>query len=117
MTTPPLSSSGGQARYASDAVTLGEATTTLEDHGYVAQFGVAHDRTVMCFTCHQTSDACDVALDDIVRTEGASDPADMTAVVALTCPHCATRGTLVLTYGPEAPAEEAEVLRLLSDRR
>ncbi len=51
------------------------------------------------------------------RTEGASDPADMLAVVALCCPACDTRGTAVLNYGPEATVDDAEVLVGLEDER
>ena len=38
--------------------------------------------------------------------EGASDPADMVMVVPLTCPVCATTGTLVLHYGAEVTEAE-----------
>jgi hypothetical protein len=47
--------------------------------------------------------------------EGASDPADMLAVVALVCPICKTHGTLVVGYGPEAGPDDAEVLSGLGD--
>jgi hypothetical protein len=50
---------------------------------------------------------------DIRRTEGASDPDDMLAVVALTCPRCQTRAAAVLGYGPEAAEDDADVLRTL----
>ena len=42
-------------------------------------------------------------------------PDDMLAVVPLTCPECATRGTLVLAYGPEAAVEDSEVLAALPE--
>jgi hypothetical protein len=44
------------------------------------------------------------------RTEGASDPDDMLAVVGLTCPRCGTQGTAVLGYGPEADPDDAEIV-------
>ncbi|MEP6625457.1 MAG: hypothetical protein ABJC79_13510 [Acidimicrobiia bacterium] len=47
------------------------------------------------------------------RLEGASDPADMLAVLALTCPNCATMGTLTLNYGPESTPGEAIVLQAI----
>jgi hypothetical protein len=46
------------------------------------------------------------------RLEGAS--AD-DAPRPLTCPSCGTKGTLVLTYGPEASPTDSDVLRELSD--
>jgi hypothetical protein len=63
------------------------------------------------------SPASEVRLAQLARTEGASDPADETAIAALICPRCDARGTAVLTYGPEAPPDDAEVLRLLGDER
>jgi hypothetical protein len=51
------------------------------------------------------------------RLEGESDPADMVAVVALTCPACGAQGTVVLGYGPMADGHEADVLRGLRDER
>ena len=46
----------------------------------------------------------------MTRLEGESDPADMAMVVKLACPACGTAGTLILNYGPDASAEEADVL-------
>ena len=51
----------------------------------------------------------------LCRLEGASDPDDMAAVVALTCPNCQAKVVLVLKYGPDATAEEADVLLALPD--
>jgi len=69
---------------------------------------------LICFTCHTESDAADVDVESLRRTEGASDPDDMLAVVALTCPQCGTRATVVLGYGPEAAEDDAEVLLVLA---
>jgi hypothetical protein len=51
------------------------------------------------------------------RLEGASDPDDMVAIVAITCPNCAAQGTVVLGYGPMATLQDAEVLKELQDDR
>jgi hypothetical protein len=51
------------------------------------------------------------------RLEGESDPADMVAIVAITCPQCGRRGTMVLGFGPAATAEDADVLHELIDDR
>jgi hypothetical protein len=51
------------------------------------------------------------------RLEGESDPADMMAVVAVTCPACAATGTLTLGFGPTSSAEDADVLHALRDAR
>ena len=47
--------------------------------------------------------------------EGASDPDDMLALVAMTCPQCGARGTLVLAFGPMAPEADVDVLVRLED--
>ena len=51
------------------------------------------------------------------RLEGASDPDDMMAVVALECGVCGAAGTMVLGYGPSATAADSDVLRSLRDHR
>jgi hypothetical protein len=51
------------------------------------------------------------------RLEGASDPDDMLAVVALECGVCGVSGTMVLGYGPAASDIDGDVLRALQDRR
>lgn len=67
-----------------------------------------------CFTCGTESDAASVEMAALRRTEGASDPDDMLAVAALTCPHCGARAAVVLGYGPESSEDDAEVLLRLS---
>lgn len=67
-----------------------------------------------CFTCRTDSDAASVEVTALRRTEGASDPDDMLAIAALTCPNCGTRATLTLGYGPESSEDDAEVLLRLS---
>jgi hypothetical protein len=102
---------------ATDATPLGEALARYEAEGYTGQLGAADGGQVLCYTCHQESDAGDVALRALTRTEGASDPDDMVAVAAVTCPRCGTQGTLVLHYGATATVEEDDVLRALEDLR
>lgn len=100
-----------------DGGTIAEAMERLEADGYAGQFAAREGAMVLCFTCRKESPAADVQLHRLLRTEGASDAADETAIAALTCPRCGTRGTAVLAYGPDAPPDDAEVLRLLEDRR
>lgn len=102
------------SEYASDGTTLVEVIGQLEADGYTGQFAAVEGGRVRCFTCHQDSDAEEVPLDFLRRTEGASDPDDMVAVVALTCPRCDAKGTVALKYGPEATIEEDEVLDRLA---
>jgi hypothetical protein len=102
---------------ATDATPLGEAVATYEADGFTAQLAAQEGGQVICYACHETSPARDVELTALLRTEGASDPDDMTAVAAVTCPRCGAKGTLVLHYGATAPTEDDEVLRALEDHR
>lgn len=84
--------------------------TRLESEGFTGQFSVRDEGRLECLTCHTVQPASRHRADDVVRLEGSSDPADMMVVVPLRCCECGTRGTVLLRYGPEASAEEAEVL-------
>ena len=101
----------------SESVTVRDVIAKFEVDGHHGQFGAREGGMVMCFSCRQESDACDTPVTAIHRLEGASDPADMLAVAALTCPRCGARGTVVLNFGPEATPEDHDVLRHLDDQR
>ncbi len=105
------------AAAAESASSLAEIVAQLEAAGYVGQMAARPGGCVLCFTCHTESDASTFQVEVLRRTEGASDPDDMLAVAALTCPACGAKGTAALKYGPEASLEEAEVLRDLEDHR
>ncbi len=102
--------------YASDGTTLVEVVGRFEAEGYMAQMAAEEGGLIRCFTCRRDSAAADVHLHALRRTEGASDPADMVAVAALTCPRCGARGTVALKFGPDASPEEDEALRQLDKR-
>jgi len=38
---------------------------------------------------------------------------DVLAIAALVCPHCGSRGTIVLNYGPLATPQDSAILRAL----
>jgi hypothetical protein len=97
-----------------DGLTLFESLARLEQAGYTGQF-IARDGGVLeCTTCRTRTHASEVVSEcRLIRIEGVSDPADMMAVAALRCPSCGTRGTVVLSYGPEASAEDADILHCL----
>ncbi len=100
-----------------DATGVAEAIARFESEGYVGQLAAREDAAVLCFTCRAESPAAEVQLRGMIRTEGASDPDDMTAVAALVCPQCGAQGTVVLHFGPGATLEDADVLRELEDAR
>jgi hypothetical protein len=70
---------------------------------------------VECESCHRVTDAAELPVLELRRLEGASDPDDMLAVVAIECPNCHLRGSLVLNYGPTATEEDSSVLLHLGD--
>jgi hypothetical protein len=99
-------------------VTLVEVLHELEATGYRGDFFVDEDDgRVCCGACRTCQAPEQVTLDGVRRLEGASDPADMAAVLAISCAECGSRGTAVVRYGPEASAGEAILLRHLDDAR
>lgn len=94
-----------------------EILARYEAQGYEGQFAARPGERVMCFTCRKEHPAREVAMRALHRLEGTSNPDAMAAVAALTCPGCKAKGTLVVTYGPDAPVEEANALRLFRDER
>jgi len=103
------------ARVPTDTALI-DVTTDLDASRGDAQFGALEGGSVRCFTCHQSFDADTVDASSLTRLEGASDPADMVAVVPVVCPNCSASGSMVLHFGAQASAEEADVLVAL-DRR
>jgi hypothetical protein len=97
--------------------TILEVLGDLEKTGFTGQFMPRERAQVECVACHNLSPADETVLRDLERLEGASDPDDMVAVVGLECPHCGAKGTAVLSYGPEAPFLDAEVLQSFEDAR
>ena len=90
--------------------TLGEIIGTLEAAGFTAQMAARPGGMLVCFNCRVESPAAQFELQAQRRTEGASDPDDMLAIVGLVCPNCGAKGTAVLGYGPESDEDDAEVL-------
>ena len=90
-------------------------TGFLAEQGWSEQATPLEGALIRCEPCGQTSPADEVGVDSLHRVEGASDPDDMAVVVAITCPHCGSQDALVLTYGPEASAADADVLLALPD--
>jgi hypothetical protein len=89
-------------------------TNDLAGRGWSEQATPLEGALVRCEACGQTSGADEIAVDELYRVEGASDPDDQAIVAGFACPHCDTRETLVLKYGPEASAADADVLTSLA---
>jgi hypothetical protein len=102
---------------ATDEATLTTVLASYESAGFDAQFAATDEGQVHCYSCASNTAPERVELHSLRRLEGASDPADMLAVAAISCPACAAKGVLVLNYGPDTTPGESEVLIGLEDRR
>ena len=90
---PAVDALAGVAR---DASTLADIVTAFEEAGYRGQLSVRPGGALECLTCHHVLPAATFGRPRLRRLEGASDPDDELAVLALVCPNCATRGTVVV---------------------
>jgi hypothetical protein len=59
----------------------------------------------------------DLRIDEIVRFEGDTDPAEELVLFALSAPDGSPLGTYAALFGPATPPEDAEVVRRLGARR
>jgi hypothetical protein len=114
---PPPADAGAADGVPSDNTTLSEVLARFESAGFTGQFGATDTAQVRCFTCRRDAAPADVEVVEMRRLEGASDPDDMLAIVAIRCPHCGADGTAVLGYGPDSASEEAELLLRLERPR
>jgi hypothetical protein len=101
----------------SDNTTLTEVLAGYAEAGFTSSFAADDGGAVRCDTCGSELDASQADMRSLRRLEGASDPADMMAVVAMQCGVCGASGTMVLGYGPAASDIDGDVLRALQDRR
>jgi hypothetical protein len=92
---------------------LSSVLARLGEQGFTGQFATRDQGAVQCLTCRETAAAGTYQADEVTRLEGVSDPDDMVMVAPLHCANCGAKGTLVLNYGPEASAEESDVLLAL----
>jgi len=101
----------------SDNTTLREVLAGYEASGFDATFSPTPEATIECEACGSNLAAARFTIQSLRRLEGASDPDDMVAVVATTCPSCGARGLLVLGFGPMAAAEDGDILAGMNDGR
>lgn len=85
--------------------------------GFDSSFIVTDESELECVECGNVTPAAKFSMSSLRRLEGASDPADMVAVVAITCPVCGSQGTAILGFGPSATEQDSDVLKELRDDR
>jgi hypothetical protein len=101
----------------SDNTTLTDVLEGYSEAGFTSSFAAQEGGVVRCDTCGSELDPSRIHMHSLRRLEGASDPDDMMAVVALECGACGASGTIVLGYGPAASDSDSDVLVALQDRR
>ena len=101
----------------SDHTTLTEVLDGYAEAGFTSSFAAHEGGVVRCDACGTDLDPRRLDMRSLRRLEGASDPDDMLAVVAVQCDLCGASGTMVLGYGPAASDVDGDVLRALQDRR
>jgi len=110
-----VTGSGAVAGVPSDNDTLQHVLAELADDGWDSDIEAQEGGPVRFRACGHTTSAAELEVAVLRRMEGASDPDDMLAVVAASCPHCGTRGVLVAHYGPTADPGDADVLAALPE--
>jgi len=91
--------------------TLSEAVRRLEEAGYTESYRAESGGLRSARGEILPPEA--LIVDEVVRFEGASDPADEAILFALRCLEGGQRGTWALAYGPDTRAEEADLARRL----
>jgi len=109
----PDEASGGP----SDRTTMTAILAQYAEAGFGGSFDIEPTRRrVRCAQCAIEGRATQFEMFSLRRLEGASDPDDEAAVVAMACFNCAAKGTIVVMYGPRASATEAEILAAFRER-
>ena len=100
-----------------DNTTLVEVLKEYEDAGWTTAFEVLEDGSVRCGTCQVVTAPSSLEIHSLRRLEGASDPDDMLAVLAVRCPSCGGRGVIVVNFGPEMTEGQVRLMHEAEDRR
>ena len=109
--------SPASASSAAGLTTLVDVLAQLHEAGWTEDLRAESDGKVRCPSCEGSIPASELEVVAHRRLEGASDPADMLMVLAVTCPSCRARGTLVARYGPEAGVHDDALLLLAANAR
>jgi len=91
-----------------------EAVARLQRSGYTVDLTAMPAGRLQCRACNNTSDAHEATVDETVRFEGDSNPADAQILLAITLP-CTHHGLYRAAFGPDTPADDAAVLRAIAD--
>ena len=96
----------------SDEDTVTETVSALRADGYLGDaYAVAGG--VRCATCDTVHDVTSLVVERSLRIEGPTDPADAAIVLGLRCGACGAKLLLVAGYGPDASAEDQDLVAAL----
>lgn len=98
---------------ARDPSSMFEILRGFQAQGFTGDLSAEEGGDIRCGTCGVSTPAASFEVAELRRMEGASDPADMAAVVAAPCPACGAKGVLVVMFGPEAGPADQDVLASL----
>ena len=101
----------------SDNTTLVDVLKAFAAEGWTENLSVTEDGEMRCPSCRSLSPPENLVMNRLRRLEGASDPDDMVAVLAMSCPSCGAKGVAVAKYGPTAPEGDVLLLRAVEDHR
>ncbi len=93
--------------------TMVDASHRLMRTGYDDHWSAGPGGRLRCNRTRRHYEAAEVTVDEIVRFEGCSDPADQAVLYALTGPDGNSRGLYIAAYGPDATSDDAEVAQRL----
>ena len=96
--------------------TLTDAMARLRADGYRIDFSATDGGQLRCGACGVRGNPEAMAIHATVRFEGDSNPDDEAILLALACA-CGCLGQYSAAFGPDTPADDAEVLRRLAGPR
>lgn len=99
----------------SDNTTAVAELNDLREQGYDGDFVVREGPVVCCRRCDRCDEPESLQVDVFRRLEGASEPDEMSAILALTCQGCGNKGTLLVAYGTNASELDADLLTRLPE--
>jgi len=97
----------------SESDTLVGILARLSAGGFPGQLVAQSGARIKCHECKEFSPSDRFRAEGYRRVEGASDPADLNLLAWGACPDCATGGTLILGYGPNASPADVELVEQL----
>jgi hypothetical protein len=94
----------------SDNTNLLQVLAEFGAAGFDADVFLQPGAVLHCGACGTKEPADQWHLDALRKLEGASDPDDTQAVLAVHCPSCRRGGTAVVHFGPDADSETVELI-------